>query len=176
MGTGENDYALLILTERTSASAPDVPLVYLEPSARNPQIGDEITLAGYPAGFGDVNLLESALYLLQKPSQIINVVGFSGSGADVLNTSPTSLAVQGSSGGAIVASDDTLFGIMVAVTVDNSTGQKNIQGITLPYIQRSILSNSGKSFSYFIDNAHAEADNFEKNKAQALSSLLMQNL
>lgn len=175
-GTGENDYALLLITERTSIDAPNVPLVYLSPSNQTVSIGDGIILAGYPAGFGDAALLDSALYLLQKPSQITNAAGFNGTGADVINTSPTSLAEHGSSGGAVAGSDGSLVGIIVAVTIDNYTSQKNIQAITLSYIRNSIQNNFGKSFDYFLSNAQTESKNFETTKAASHSAILMQGL
>ena len=171
-GTGESDYALLLLTEIISKNAPNVPLVYLPMSERSVASGDSVTLAGYPAGFGDVALLDSALYLLQRQSQIKSIFGFTGNGSDVLDTSPTPLAEHGSSGGAMVADDGKLVGIMDSVIRDN-TGQSAIQGISISYIKNSILQNTGKSLSSFIENAKSESDNFLQTKAPVLASQLM---
>ncbi len=175
-GIGENDYALLIITERTSTNAPNIPLTYLPLSERPAASGDPIILAGYPAGFGDVNLLDSALYLLQKNSAVTAVFSLGGSGSAIIDTSPTVLAEHGSSGGAITDSSGALLGIMDSVILDNYTGGKAIQGISVPYIKNSIQANIGKSLTSLIENARDEAAAFEKNKVPYLSSMLMQGL
>src|SRR3989344_5933765 len=173
-GTGENGYALLVLTERVSLTAPDVPLIYLAPEASYPAVGQNIILAGYPAGFGDVRLLESALYELVEPSSITNVSSFDGNTIGVFNTSPTPLSQHGSSGGAMATDKGTLLGIIVATTIDTYSGKNNLQGISLPYIEKNIKASSGKELGYFIGNAIEEANNFETQKAQGLASILMQ--
>ncbi|MES2059477.1 MAG: serine protease [Patescibacteria group bacterium] len=176
IGTGENDYAILIITERTAIDAPNVPLLYLSLSEKSAASGDAITLAGYPANFGNASLLDTALYLLQKPSSIKSVFGFSGSGNDVIDTSATPLAERGSSGGAIIDSDGKLLGIMDSVIRDNFSSQNAIQGISISYIKNSIQNNTGKTLNSFIDNAASEAKSFEANKVQYLSSMLTQGL
>ncbi len=174
-GTGENDYALLLITERVSNSAPDAPLVSLDISSDNVVKNQKIFLAGYPAGFSDVRILDSALYSLVKPSEVTNIAGFDGRSTDVINSSPTSIAEHGSSGGAVTTNDGDLTALIVATTVDNYSGKKNIQAITLPYIKKSIKNNSGKSFDYFLDNASSEVINFEKNNVNSLTNILLGN-
>jgi hypothetical protein len=174
-GTGENDYALLAITERISASAPDAPLVYLSPSSDNLVKNQKIFIAGYPAGFSDVRILDSALYSLIKSSEVTNIAGFDGRSTDVINTSPTSVAEHGSSGGAVADEDGNLEALIVATTIDSYSGGKNIQAITLPYIRKSIQNNSGKSFIYFLENARDEVNNFEKNSVNNLAGILLGN-
>lgn len=174
-GTGENDYALLAITERISASAPDAPLVYLNPSSDNLVKNQKIFIAGYPAGFSDVRILDSALYSLIKSSEVTNIAGFDGRSTDVINTSPTSVAEHGSSGGVVADEDGNLRALIVATTIDNYSGGKNIQAITLPYIKKSIQNNSGKSFNYFLENAREEINIFEKNSVNNLAGILLGN-
>src|SRR3989344_526648 len=63
-GTGENDYAFLLITGRTdpSASLP-ASFPYLPAHDANPKRGDPIFLAAYPAGFLSGINIEIALYL-----------------------------------------------------------------------------------------------------------------
>ena len=174
-GTGENDYALLVITERVRTAAPNTPLTFLNTASSYPTQNQSIFVAGYPAGFSDVRLLDSALYELTKPTTITNVSSFTGNTVDVINSGPTSVAEHGSSGGGVIDSGGNLIGLIAATTIDNQTGQKNIQAITLPYIKQSIKNYSGKSFDSFISNARDEADNFEKTTLPILANTLLGN-
>ncbi|MES2223862.1 MAG: serine protease [Patescibacteria group bacterium] len=174
-GTGENDYALLAITERVRSDAPNIPLTFLTPSQSSPSEDQDIFVAGYPAGFSDVRILDSALYELTKPSAITRVSSFSGGAVDVINSGGTSVAEHGSSGGAVTDEDGNLIGLIAATNIDARTGDKNIQAITLSYIRRSIKNNSGKSFDSFISNARDEVASFEKNTAPSLANTLLRN-
>jgi Trypsin-like peptidase domain len=174
-GTGEYDYALLVITDRVKSSAPNIPLAFLNIGEETLVKKQKINIAGYPAGFSDVKLLDTALYLLVRPSEITNIAGFDRVSRDVINTSPTVLAEHGSSGGAITNEDGDLIALIVATTIDSYTGGKNLQAITLEYIKKNIETTSGNSLTYFINNAHAEADNFEKNSVSVLANILVGN-
>ncbi len=169
-GTGENDYAFLALTSRTSRSAPDVPLPFIPINASSPNTGSSIIMAGYPLLSNSVSLLNNGLYLLTSPSIINSIAGFDGRSTDVIDTTPSSLAEHGSSGGAIVDSGYNLIGIIDSTVIDPVTGHNAIQGITTSYIKRS-LENKGKSINLLIENAKEESDAF-KTKINSLSSML----
>lgn len=174
-GTGENDYALLTITERVRKDAPNIPLTYLTTSNNYPTQNQNVFVAGYPAGFNDVKILDSALYELTKPTSINRLSSFTGSSADVINTGPTAVAEHGSSGGGVVDTNGALVALIAATTIDNTTGQKNIQAISLPYIKQSIKNYSGKSFESFVSNAQDEAYNFEKTTLPILANTLLGN-
>jgi hypothetical protein len=172
-GTGEHDYALLVITERLRSDAPNIPLTFLNIGDDTLSKKQKINIAGYPAGFSDVKLLDSALYLLVRPSEITNIAGFDRVSSDVVNTSPTILAEHGSSGGAITDESGDLIALIVATTIDSYSGGKNLQAITLDYIKKNIQSTSGNSLEHFINNAREEADNFEKNSVSVLANILL---
>jgi hypothetical protein len=174
-GTGEHDYALLVITERVRNDAPNTPLTFLNPSDNSLVQNQNIFVAGYPAGFSDVKILDSALYELTKSTTVTNVSSFTGNTVDVINTGPTSVAEHGSSGGAVTTDEGSLAALIVATTIDSQTGGKNIQAITLPYIKRSIKNSSGKSFDSLIANARDEANNFEKTTLPILANTLLGN-
>ncbi len=170
-GTGENDYAVLMITSRVSKTAYDIPLPYLAPDTSGASVGSSITIAGYPILSQSVSILTSGLYVLAQPSSITRVSGYDGVSADVINTGSTNLAEHGTSGGAIVGSGGTLIGLIDSAVVDPQTGRNAVQGITLSYINRSLQSH-GKSIRFLIDNASSEADSFASNKVQYLSGML----
>jgi len=174
-GTGENDYALLVVTDKIRATAPSSPFPFLNPSNSNPTMNQSVFVAGYPAGFSDVKILENALYELTKPTTITNLAGFTRNTVDVINTGPTSVAEHGSSGGAVVDDQGNLVALIVATTIDNQSGNKNIQAITLQYIRNSIKNNSGESFDSLVSNAIGHANNFEKTMVPILANTLLGN-
>lgn len=162
-GTGEYDYALLVITERVRNDAPNTPFVHLETESDGVKNNERVLVAGYPAGFSNVKVLESGLYSLVKPTTVNNSASFSGNGTDVIYTGATSVAEHGSSGGAVTDSDGNLVALIVATNIDSKSGGKNVQAITLSYIKKSIKDTSGKSLESLISNARTEATNFEKN-------------
>ncbi len=174
-GTGQDDYAILVITGRARTDAPNIPLEFLETTDDYPSQNQSVFVAGYPAGFSEVRLLDSALYELTKPTTITRLSSFNGSSADVVNTGPTSVAEHGSSGGGVIDTNGNLIALIAATTIDSKTGLKNIQAITLPYIKQSIRSYSGKSLDSLISNAKSEADNFEKTSLPILVNTLLGN-
>lgn len=173
-GNGENDYAILKITERVSADAYDVPMPYIPVDSRILSIGDSLTLIGYPLLSQSVSFLESGLYSLEETSAITSVSGYDGRSPDVITTSPTPLATHGSSGGAMIGSDGKLIGLMDAAITDGYSGRPAIQGITVSYIERSLVA-QGKSLSSLIANASSESDTFAL-QIPLLSSTLMQGV
>lgn len=174
-GTGKDDYALLFITSKTRTDAGGYPFDYLTPSDKELTKDQNIFVAGYPAGFSDVKILDNALYELTKTTTVTRVSGFSGGNVDVINTGGTTVAEHGSSGGAVVDESGNLTALIVATSIDNYSGDKNIQAITLPYIKRSIKNSSGKSFESFITNAESEVNNFKQTSLPILANTLLSN-
>lgn len=172
IGNGENDYALLMLTSRVSASAYDVPIPYIAPDMTRATTGSSITIAGYPILSQSVSFLASGLYAASEGSTIKSSLGYSnGESSDVIITAPSTLATHGTSGGAVVLSSGTLIGIVDSAVIDAYSGHNAVQSITLSYIDRSLQS-KGKSLKSLIDNAQSEAESFATNKVQNLSAML----
>jgi len=170
-GSGEKDYALIRVTSSLQNNyLTSVP--YLDRSIKNPSINDSIYLSGYPAGFSNGDLLDSSLYEMEQNASIRDIFGFDTFSADSFGTSPTLLAEKGSSGGGITDADGKLLGIMFATTLDNYTNQKNIRGITLSYINRDILKDTGKDLDWYVTNATEEASRFRTEDANSLSNIL----
>lgn len=173
-GTGEYDYALLTITERMRNDAPNVPFTYLNIDDGSIQNGEDIFVAGYPAGFSDVRVLDNSLYALVKPTEVRSTAGFIGNNSDVIYTGGTSVAEHGSSGGAVTDTKGNLIALIAATNIDSKTGSKNVQAISLSYIKRSIKDTAGKSFESLVSNAKTESTNFEKN-ISSFVNILMNN-
>lgn len=167
-GTGENDFALIVLEDKIRSSASN--LSFLKPKSNTFSKGDNIILSGYPAFNG--NILDKALYNVTSHSSVSNVWGIGKSDSDLVDTKETILAVEGSSGGAVADRDGNLVGIIVATTVDQNTRKPSIRFISYNYIEKEIKSKTGKSIEDFIENASEFAKEFETKEAPRLSQVL----
>lgn len=166
-GTGVNDYALVVLQNT------DKNVSYFSLSSDSSQEKDELILLGYPARDGSV--IKNALYQSIEKVIVTDTFNFGETRIDALGTSPTTLAHVGSSGGAAVGSDGSLAGIMVATTKDKYTGKKNIRVITTAYIKSDIKKETGETLENIIKNAHERAVVFERDIANKLAKILVDN-
>ncbi len=169
-GTGENDFALIVLTEKISGSSAS-NLSFIEPVEKTMQTRDPIILSGYPA-FGG-NILDNGLYNILQTSTVTDVWPLNTSTSDLGGTGPTLLATNGSSGGAVTDKNGKLIGIMVATTLDKQTSKPNIRFVSYHYIAQNIKKQTGKSIEYFIANAEDEADKFVSGEGLRLANLLL---
>lgn len=169
-GSGEKDYALVRISEALTSDSSLLQFSYLNISPNSLQKNDTGYLAGYPANFFDSSLLDSALYEATQKISIIDAINF-GEIIGAVFTSPTSLAYKGSSGGALTTESGELAGIIFA-TGEDYLGQKNIQAITLPYIKKDILDDSGKNLNWYIKNNKTEAENFATNEANIITKIM----
>jgi len=171
-GTGENDYALIVLNEKvTGSTAPD--LSFIEGNAQEVSVGSDILLAGYPA-FGG-NIIDNALYSVVEKSQVKDIWRLNRSNSDLMGTAPTILAAHGSSGGAAASPQGKLLGIIVATTADTYTGKPNLRLISFNYISKDIESKTRKTLSHFIKHADSESVAFISGEGARLSQTLILN-
>jgi S1-C subfamily serine protease len=139
--TGENDIA--ILRAKRSIN-PAIPLPksfpYIKTSSTEPSVGDRIKTWGYPAARTGSLIDDLANPIVGDSAKIAALYSFAGGGMDVIETTKTATARQGSSGGAILASNGELVGLTAAVLERN--GDSVITGLTMSYI-RSHLTSDG---------------------------------
>lgn len=137
--TGENDIA--ILRAKRSIN-PAIPLPksfpYIKVSSAEPLIGDKIKTWGYPAARTGSLIDDLANPIVGDSAKIAALYSFAGGGMDVIETTETATARQGSSGGAILASNGELIGLTAAVLERN--GDSVITGLTMSYIRSHLIS------------------------------------
>jgi len=177
-GTGEDDYALLYITESTipSISLPSA-FSYMSPNTQNQavDIGDSVTAAGYPGKSSGSFEIDSSLKLVQDRTSITNIFTFGRSSVDVVATDDTPVARQGSSGGGIFRNNE-LIGIIAATVGGSLPGELRINAITLDYIDRDIENQTGRNLDDYIEgNLSNLAQSFRSSVAPPLTELLLQN-
>lgn len=140
-GTGEGDYAFLLITSSTNpvASLPaSFPTVAMTSTSLNDGVG--VLLAAYPAGFLDGTTIQKNLYIASAFTTVQKLFIFhSAPEADLTLVSGTVVSQGGSSGGAVVrAQDGKLSAIIVTDTDATTTATRDLYAITLSYIDRNL--------------------------------------
>jgi S1-C subfamily serine protease len=179
-GTGEDDYALILITQTTN---PAIKLPSAFPSAdidsRTLGVGDSVIVAGYPGGPAKLSEIGRAQNLQTAAVSILEIFTFGGNYADVVTTSKSAVGAQGSSGGGIFfgKTEKTTNLVGIIATTDGAKGMAKINGITTSYINRDIKNKTGKYISNYINgDLDSQVLEFHKNHVVSLARLLLKEL
>jgi hypothetical protein len=178
-GTGENDYAFLLVTgttgpEQLPSNFPNLPMTTAEPAT-----GDAAFLAAYPAGFLDGSTIEKSLYPTSAYATVKDLYTFGdGNDVDLVSIGGTIVSQGGSSGGAEVrASDGKLQGILATATAGATTADRDLRAVTISFIDRSLKTHGKGGFiSLLSQNLTQEAADFATTVAPGELQLLKQAL
>ena len=175
-GTGENDFALLLIDGSTDPSIPlpaSFPALTIDEHVDALRGVREALVAGYPAGFLSGISIQKDLYPASSIVGVGKIFGFSETVPDLFSTGGSPLAQQGSSGGAVVNDSGTLIGLVVTSTTAATTGGRDLRAITLGHVARSFKKETGDDMRKLLaSDIAASADNFNKDVAPALTALL----
>ena len=179
-GTGEDDYALLLITERTdpSKSLPQsfhsIEMLY---NSGNIKINDDVLLAAYPAGFLSGIAIAKDLYISSAITEVMEVFTFKEGTLDLFSIGGSVVAQQGSSGGAVIDTNSKLLGIIVTSSVADTTAERDLRAITIAHINRSFTKDTGSSLQTLFDSdLEQEISAFNTNIAPDLKQLLVDEL
>ena len=184
MGTGEHDFALLLVTGRTNeeetlpSSFPFLPLAEAE---SEPEINTETLIAAYPAEFLGSQHIEQSLFAASTIAAIKEIFTFdavSQLSKDLVSFSGNALTMKGSSGGPVVVQDGTIAGMLVTSTAGATTGERSAYAITAGHIHRSFKTDTGSSLFELLASKDllVSAKSFENSVAPRLSDILIANL
>lgn len=181
LGTGEYDYAFLLITGRTNplASLP-ASFPYLPLNWGNPKNGDQMLLASYPAGFLQAENITKNLYIASAYATVRQLYVFHDDTPwiELFSVPGTVLSQAGSSGGAAVrAHDGSLAGIIVTSTTASSTSDRDLRAITIAHIEHSLQSaGEGGILTLLSGDMAKKASDFNANVAPGLTKKLEQVL
>lgn len=151
-GTGENDIALLLVTQpiKKSDSISNINFAnYRQDEMRQGEKGSGVLVAAYPGGTLGALSLRKYLTFVYDTMKISNVYTLDGRHTDIIETEVTKVGQHGSSGGGIFNKEGKLIGLIVSVNTNSNSS--SINALSLPYINRSIKNDSGKSLDDFIN-------------------------
>lgn len=176
-GTGENDYAFLLVTE-TASGKGSLPSTFpsLSMTLDEPALDENTFLAAYPAGFLDGLSIENNLYATTAYAAVTKLFTFgTGKSVDLVSIGGTVVSQGGSSGGATVrASDGRLQGIIATATAADTTALRDLRTITLAHINRSLAQyGKGGIGGLLSQNLTQEAADFESSSAPAERAVLI---
>jgi hypothetical protein len=175
-GTGENDFALLLITEATRPGAvlPDkFPFIPPDLREQKPQLHDPVIVAGYPAGFLGGTSIQKELYAVSTVTEVMDVFTFKETSLDLFSVGGNIAAQKGSSGGGVVSLTGKLLGIVVTATDAVQTADRDLRAITLSHINRSLMEEIGSDLNaYLFGDLAGKSSQFRTLIAPILTSLL----
>ena len=175
-GTGEHDYALLLITNSLDgsplpASFPSLPIDTREGVTF---IDDQILAASYPAEFLGGIAAENDLYANSSVTTVKQLLTFGSGTIDVLSLGGIIEAQSGSSGGSVVNAWGRLVGIITTTSEGATTADRDLRAIALSYIDTDMKAQSGYSLEDLLaGNVAAEAADFAVTVAPTLTSRLV---
>ncbi len=176
-GTGEHDFAFLLITESVNPEAlplpakfPSLEMDFTDETVRRK---NQVVAAGYPAGLlGGINI-QKDLYPSSSVVTVEEVYTFREKSPDIFSLGGSVLAQAGASGGAVVSNAGKLIGLMVTASSGATTGDRKLNAITPSHIARSFKRDTGFTLEDFFASDLAEtANSFNQNVAPALTKLL----
>lgn len=179
-GTGEHDYAFLRITGTTDpqgtlpASFPRIPI-----ATTDPEIGEEVLLAAYAAGFLDGTSILRDLHIASAFTVVQKLFTFNEqSNIDAVSIGGTIVSQGGSSGGAVVRGrDGALLGLIATATAGSTTGDRDLRAIMTMHVARSLAEQGmGGLVALLNKDAAAQAADFKANVAPGELEKLLQIL
>jgi S1-C subfamily serine protease len=163
-GTGERDFALLLLATSTKSTAlsgeivqkptpqQSFPPALAYEDAATPQHQDTVLVAGYSAGFLGASEIERNLYTSSSITTIEDIYTYESEKRpiDLIMLKGSISAQKGTSGGAVVNTEGKLIGIVSIVTKGKTTNERLLGAITLPHITQSFFEETGFTFTEYI--------------------------
>lgn len=182
MGTGENDFALLLITGTTDGSPLPTSFPYVELASEDSDIMGHpkanYLIAGYPAGFLGGSAIVNDLYQISTVGQISQIYTFKDDTVDLISFAGSLLAQRGASGGAALSDvNGKATGIIVTTSEGKQTGDRDLHIVTGDHIYRSFRASAGMTLPNFLNgDLYAEMRDFSTNTAPGLTAQLVSEL
>jgi len=180
-GTGEYDYALLIISDPVwpVTQRPDeFPFLSMETVSNNILKTIDVLLASYPAELLGGISIQKNLSMVSSVGQIQDYFTFytENGGVDLISVGGNIVSQKGSSGGAIVSQKTgKLVGMITTSSSGNTTSERVLQAITPYHITDTFFKETTLSLPSLLSGGNIEsfAEAFESKKAPELSRLLI---
>jgi hypothetical protein len=138
---------------------------------------EPVLLVSYPAGFlGGVSVLQD-LSITSATTLINALYTYKDGSIDLISVPGTVVSQKGSSGGAVVDKYATLLGLISTTSMGDKTSDRDLQAITLAYINRSLQAELGINLEQFTNQDMAiVAKKFQEINAPSLTKLITDEL
>ena len=179
LGTGEHDYALLLITDSVDGSTLPASFPSLTVDTREAIgfQGDQVLVASYPAEFVGGIGTQYGLYSASSVTAISKLLTFSTRTVDLISLGGVIEAQSGSSGGAVVNAWDRLIGIVTTTSEGDTTSARDLRAVTLSYISRDLAAQSQFDLEAILGgDVAAQALDFNTRVASKLIKLFVDQL
>jgi len=157
-GTGENDFALLYVTDTKRGTLPEkFPTLAIDLSG---MVADQetVSIAGYPSEKLNFNEVRNKLAIVTASSTITNTRSFGGSQSiDILTLAPSAAGGVGVSGGPIIDGSGEVIGIVTSKSI--AKDDRTLRAITIPYINQTLQSQANISLGSLLASDFATQAN-----------------
>ena len=176
-GTGENDYALLIITGSATQTPLPQKFPYVGINIEQADIKSDIPvlMVGYPANFLGGIATQNSLWIVSSPSFITKLYYFNDkNNIDAFSVGSNILAQKGVSGGAAVNQQSgKIEGVLTTISGGETTESRDLAAITTAHIGRSFKNNTGKDLlEYLNGDLSASLKEFTENTLPLLTKML----
>ena len=176
-GTGEYDFALLLIDRSASPDSPlpsAFPFIPMNDTGASVNLRELALAAAYPAGFLSGINIQRDLYPSSSVVTVGRVYSFHGKGADIFSIGGSVIAQQGSSGGAVVNQYGKLIGLIVTSSAGKTTSERNLNALSVRHIENTLQKETGYDLpSFFSGDITAQAKNFNLEKVPDLRKKLL---
>ncbi|OGG72547.1 hypothetical protein A3A38_02045 [Candidatus Kaiserbacteria bacterium RIFCSPLOWO2_01_FULL_53_17] len=178
LGTGEHDYALLLITGMANGSPLPSVFPYLPVETRSiSRVDDRALLAAYPAEFSGGNATQNTLSASSAVTTIKELLTFYENTVDLISFGGVVLAQSGSSGGAVVNEWGLLVGIISTTSDGETTADRDLRAITTSYVNRSLVASTGTTLGEILNkDVTAETAAFMQTKGKVFAQLIVDQL
>jgi len=179
LGTGEHDYALLLISQSTDGSPlpssfPSVPFDVREAIGFQ---GDSVLVASYPAEFSGGMMTQFNLFAASSFTSIRQLLTFQSGTVDLISLGGIIEAQSGSSGGAVLNMWGRLIGLIATTSEGDTTASRDLRALTLSYISRDLATQTQFDLPTTLGgDVQAEADDFGAQTAPRLINLFIDQL
>lgn len=176
-GTGEDDIALLGITQSATSDPLPTSFAYTPLSATDVAKGDSVVIGSYGAEFLTDAQIRTALYPINVPAVVKDVFTFDRSTLDLLSLGGGAAAQEGSSGGGVVNLQGQLVGLITTSTIGGDINARDLHAITVGHIRRSYAQDTNNSFDSYIQRHSVSVlvSSFAA-EAQTLAQMLISTL
>ncbi|MDP3725783.1 MAG: trypsin-like peptidase domain-containing protein [bacterium] len=184
MGTGENDFALLLITGRTAEGAvlpQTFSAIQFDTELQNSGLNDPVLIASYPAGFlGGLDITKN-LWISSSVARIMKLYTFKDTEPytqDAFSVGGTVVAQEGASGGGVFSlKSGKLIGLLATSLLEGKTDERDLRAISLRHIDERIEKYTGENLAEFLsENLKQKSTDFNSTIAPQLTKILTDTL
>ncbi len=173
-GTGEDDYAFLIVRGLNDEAVGPLPFLPIETAIDTSVVGSTTVLSAYPAEFSGLAATQQFLLSSAILTPVRNILTFNANTIDVLSFGAVALAQGGSSGGAVVNGDGKLIAIISTTSDKEFIAERDLRGVSLSYIDRALKESLGIDLSTMLEgDVFAQSAQFRLNQAPGLAQQII---